>query len=122
MQSSVTLVRQSSAEVAEKIADFVQARRVRREVISICEQWLAENSASDSTKPRSAKFLESRYWVLATLAEAHLGLEDGLGPQKLEEALAAAPGNWMKQTTQEQIDKLKILLQDSPLSKLPTPR
>lgn len=100
-------------ELAEAIADFVQARRVRREVISICEQWLEKNS--------SAKGLDDeRYWVLATLAEAFVGLdEESLGQQKLEEAFAAAPEEWMKQSTQDQLEKLKTLLASSPLKKLP---
>jgi hypothetical protein len=110
------------ADFAETVADFVQARRVRREVISICEQWMAENSpaAVPSQEKRSAKWEESRYWVLATIAEAQVGLEEeALGQQRLEEAFAAAPEEWMKQTTQEQVDKLKTLLTASPLKKLP---
>jgi hypothetical protein len=67
-----------------------------------------------------SKFPEKRYWVLATLAEAEIGLEDeALGQQRLQEAFAAAPEQWMKQTTQEQVDKLKTLLAVSPLKKLP---
>lgn len=111
-----------AADPGEAIADFVQARRVRQEVISICDQWLAENSGdpSDATKKRSAKFEESRYWILATMAEAHIGLEDGKGEQSLDEAFAVAPKAWMKQSTREQVDKLKALLSASPLKKLPT--
>jgi len=113
----------NSASLAEAVADFVQARRVRQEVISICEQWLKDNDASPgaATTKRSAKFEESRYWVLATIAEAYLGLEEeSLGQQKLEEAFAAAPEEWMKQSTREQVDKLQALLATSPLTKLPT--
>ena len=33
-----------STDQGEAIADFVQARRVRREVIAICEQWLRVNA------------------------------------------------------------------------------
>jgi hypothetical protein len=32
----------NAAEPAEAIFDFVRARHVRKEVLSICEQWLAE--------------------------------------------------------------------------------
>jgi hypothetical protein len=38
---------------AEAIADFVQARRVRREVLAICERWLETNpepGGTDSTQ------------------------------------------------------------------------
>ncbi|MFL6594606.1 MAG: TRAFs-binding domain-containing protein [Chthoniobacterales bacterium] len=106
--------------LGEAIADFVQARRVRQEVLEICEQWLRENPVMPDASPAaSAKPAESRYWVLATVAEAHVGLEDGKGDQALAEAFAAAPQDWMKQSTQEQVTKLKALLLASPLKKLP---
>jgi len=104
---------------AEAIADFVQARRVRKEVISICNDWLTCNERTGPLPPGS-KFPEQRYWVLATLAEAQIGLEDeALGLQRLEEAFAAAPEKWMTESTQEQVTKLKVLLTASPLKKLP---
>ncbi len=104
---------------AEAVADFVQARRVREEVISICNEWL-ESNARTTPLPPGSKFPEKRYWVLATLAEAQIGLEDEtLGQQRLEEAFAAAPEEWMKQSTQDQVTKLKTLLAVSPLKKLP---
>jgi len=115
---------------AEAVADFVQARRVRREVISICNQWLESNLPPAPLLPGS-KYPEKRYWVLATLAEAHIGLEqEALGQQRLEEAFAAevssdpvlgtfAPQEWMKQSTQMQVSKLKALLAGSPLKTLP---
>ena len=103
---------------AEAVADFVQARRVRKEVVSICNQWLESNPRTAPLPPGS-KFPEKQYWVLATLAEAQIGLEDeALGQQRLEEAFAAAPEPWMKETTQEQVTKLKALLGASPLKKL----
>jgi len=105
---------------AEAVADFVQARRVRKEVISICNKWL-ESNPPPTPLPPGSKFPEKQYWVLATLAEAQIGLEDeALGQQRLEEAFAAAPEPWMKETTQEQLNKLKALLTASPLKKLPT--
>jgi Tetratricopeptide Repeats-Sensor len=103
---------------AEAVADFVQARRVRREVISICNQWLDLN-ARPSPLPHGSKYPEKRYWVLATLAEAEIGLEEeALGQRRLEEAFAAAPEEWMKESTHEQVNKLKALLAASPLKKL----
>jgi Tetratricopeptide Repeats-Sensor len=107
---------------AEAVADFVQARRVRQEVISICNQWVTSNVRTEPL-PAGSKFPEKRYWVLATLAEAHLGLEEeALGQQRLEEAFAAAPEEWMKESTREQVTKLKALLAESPLKKLSAPR
>lgn len=110
-----------ATDLAEAVADFVQARRIRREVIAICQRWLQDNLPTNAEgKERSGKFQESRYWVLATLAEAHFGLEEeSLGKEKLEEAFAAAPADWMKKSTQEQIEKLKALLAKSPLKQLP---
>jgi len=103
---------------AEAVADFVQARRVRKEVVSICNQWLESNPRPAPLLPGS-KYPEKRYWVLATLAEAQIGLEEeALGQQRLEEAFAAAPEGWMKESTQEQVTKLKALLVASPLKKL----
>jgi hypothetical protein len=105
---------------AEAVADFVQARRVRKEVVSICNQWLESNPRPAPLLPGS-KYPEKRYWVLATLAEAQIGLEEeALGQQRLEEAFAAAPEGWMKESTQEQVTKLKALLGASPLKKLAT--
>ena len=104
---------------AEAVADFVQARRVRKEVISICNQWL-ESYAPTAPLPPGSKFPEKRYWALATLAEAQIGLEEeAMGQQRLEEAFVAAPEGWMKESTQEQVTKLKALLAASPLKKLP---
>ena len=106
---------------AEAVADFVQARRVRKEVISICNQWL-ESNARSAPLPPGSKYPEKRYWVLATLAEAEIGLEEeAMGQQRLEEAFAVAPEEWMKESTQEQVTKLKALLASSPLKQLSAP-
>ena len=112
-----------STDQGEAIADFVQARRVRREVIAICEQWLRENAPTTVSPTRARLGLKSQeagYWVLVTIAEAHIGLEEeAAGQQRLEEAFAAGPETWMKESTQEQVNKLRILLAASPLKKLP---
>ena len=108
------------AGLAEAVADFVQARRVRQEVISICDQWLDLNPPP-ALVPAGSKMEVIRYWVLATLAEAHIGREDeAMGQQLLAQAFAIAPEPWMKQTTQDQIEKLRTLLAASPLKKLPS--
>ena len=62
---------------------------------------------------------DTRYWVMATLAEACFGVGDAVeGQCRLDEALAAASQGWMSKTTRDQIDKLKQLLADSPLKHL----
>jgi hypothetical protein len=91
---------------AESVADFVQAARVRREVLAICESVLERESLS----------ADDRYWALAATAEAYVGLGDEeRARQRLEEAYATASARWMKESTKEQLDKLRQLLAESPL-------
>lgn len=98
-----------TAAPAEAIADFVQAQRVRREVIEICQGLLQSEKLS----------LDAKYWVQATWAEAYFGIDDDeQGQQKLAEALAMPVAQWMKKSTQEQLEKLRPLLADSPLKHL----
>jgi hypothetical protein len=103
---------------AAAIADFVQAERVRKEVLSICDQWLISNPAPDDKASAEAKkaYLENKYWVLATKAEAYLGM--GKAPEAkavYHEAYLFAPGTWMINSTKEQQMKLEALLADPPL-------
>jgi hypothetical protein len=94
------------ASRAEAIADYVQAERIRREVLSICEGELSKASLPN----------EQKYWVLATMAEAYLGVGDESNADKsLRDAAAVASSDWMKESTTEQINKLRALLKDSPL-------
>jgi hypothetical protein len=100
-------VRAAVSPPADAIADFVLAQRIRQQVIGICEGLLA-----------SSRRLDDEYWVRATLAEAWLGLGDA---QKSQEALdQAAPfaEAWMRQSTADQLAKLKPLLDKSPLKAL----
>jgi hypothetical protein len=99
------------AKRAEAIADFVQAERVRREVLDICEAEM-----KDGGPPGYGQ----KYWVLATWAEALLGTGDEEGAQrKFEEACAVLPDpqkdKWMRESTEEQMGKLRELLKESPL-------
>ncbi|HKG13142.1 MAG TPA: TRAFs-binding domain-containing protein [Pyrinomonadaceae bacterium] len=91
---------------AEAIADFVQAERIRREVIGICESAARESGLS----------ADNKYWVLATMAEAYLGVGDEANADKsFQEAAAIASAGWMKDSSKEQMNKLRALLVDSPL-------
>src|ERR1051325_3971695 len=99
----------NTASPAEAIADFVQAQRVRREVLEICRKFL------DNEKPTG----DVQYWVKATEAEACFGIGDDVrGQQILAEAMLLPVAQWMKDSTKEQLDKLKPLLADSPLKHL----
>jgi hypothetical protein len=103
---------QVSGRVAEAIADFVIARRVRTEVIRYC--GLALNAPdADKISPVQA------YWIQATLWEAAVGLEDAAGAAKWEEmARRTSPADWMIGSTTKQLEKLQAFLATSPLKSL----
>jgi hypothetical protein len=96
---------------AEAIADFVQAQRIRQEVISICTALLQTEGLPAA----------DRYWAAASLAEAYIGSGDETkGQQLLDEIHATVPQGWMKESTEEQMQKLRPLLADSPLKHIKT--
>ena len=91
---------------ADAVACFVDASATRREVLQICERVLAAEKLLDDAK----------YWVLATMAEAYLGMGDQAGTDRaLGEAFKIASKPWMKESTEDQMKKLRGLLADSPL-------
>ena len=91
---------------ADAVACFVDASATRREVLQICEGVLASEKLLDDAK----------YWVLATMAEACLGIGDQAGTDRaLGEAFKIASKPWMKESTEDQMKKLRGLLADSPL-------
>lgn len=93
---------------ADAIADFVLAQRVRRAVVQYCQPALMAPLAADE-----------RFWILATLWQASVGLEDAAGAERWRaDAEAAAPMAWMLATTRAQLDRLRALLASSPLSGL----
>ncbi len=103
---------------AAAIADFVQAQRVREEVLSICKQWLNSNPApsEDSTAEAMKQYQTSKYWVVASQAEAYLGIgKKQEAEDTYEQAYASAPEGGMIDSTREQRAKLEALLTDSPL-------
>jgi hypothetical protein len=99
-------------ELVDAITDFVLARRTRAEVLEICKTKL--ESLRDCKETRS-----ERYWILASMAEACLGLEDaGQCKKYLEEAEKYADGTWMLKSTLEQLEKLRPYLESSPIKNL----
>jgi len=95
---------------AEAIADYVQAQRIRHKVIDICNDALTAGIEDD----------EEKYWVLATLWEAAVGIEDQQGARQWEKAArqhvdSTKLQDWMVETTEDQIAKLNALLKPSPL-------
>jgi hypothetical protein len=97
--------------LGEAIADFVQAERVRHEVLTICEELLERGNLAP----------EARYWVMATMSEAYLGLGDEPhAEQEVERARTVASEAWMHEATREHLEKLRSLLADSPLKYVQT--
>ena len=109
---------EAARHLATAIADFVQAERVREEVLAICEEWLKSiplpgQKASDEAQKQ---YLNSKYWVVATKAEAYLGTgKTAAADATYEEAYAFASASWMIKSAKEQRSKLEPLLADSPL-------
>lgn len=84
----------------EAIADFVLANRTRKEVIRHASP-LADNLEN----------INNRYWVIATLYEAAVGLGDEQAIADWEAKAKAMPvPNWMQDTCENQVAKLKHLL------------
>lgn len=113
-----------AASPEEAVADFVQARRVSREVLEICEERLQETEAPTdevATPDALKKYREGQYWVLATMAEAYVRLgDDARAADYLRQAHDIAPADWMKSSTDDQLTTLRQLLADSPLKHLKT--
>jgi hypothetical protein len=113
-------VRASVSETAEAIADFVQAERIRRSVIEICDNLIeGRDMATGQLTHRETSDAEARYWLRATLAEAWLGVgNSGQSEHWLEEAMRLDVPAWMQETTRSRLQQLNALLAESPLAKL----
>lgn len=91
----------------DRIADRVQARRVRERLVRRLEPQIAERELKETTE----ELKEEGYWMRATMAEAHAGLGNAALEQEwLVKAKNFAPEPWMAQSTEEQIGKLRKLL------------
>jgi hypothetical protein len=109
---------ESTRHLAAAIADFVQAERVREEVLTICDAWIKSTPVPDKKASDEAQkqYLNSKYWVVATKAEAYLGTgKTAEAGATYQEAFAFAPASWMIKSATEQRKKLELLLANSPL-------
>lgn len=106
----VRAVRQSES-LAEGVADAVLAQRTRRHVIELCQQALQLTASN-----------EDRYWIIATIAEAYVGLGNQAQADAYLAQAAASSGSqpWMRDATLQQLENLRKVLQNSPLQHLPT--
>jgi hypothetical protein len=103
-------VRSKISDVGNAVADYVLAQRTRRQVLLLCE-----------TQMTSGRALQDTYWILATMAEAYLGIEDeGKSDEYLAKAFALQPepALWMKESTKTQLNNLAKLLENPPLARL----
>jgi hypothetical protein len=89
-----------ATESAEAITDFTLARRVRREVVVIAEKWLQDNPpAKPAPGQLLPRYTETQYWVLATIGEAMVGLDEATADSpRQQEIYAAAPAPWMAES------------------------
>ena len=80
----------------DRIADRVQARRVRERLVRRLEPQIAERAGKETTK----ELRDEGYWMRATMAEAHAGLGDAAGERAwLDKARAFASEPWMVSST-----------------------
>ncbi len=97
------------------------ARRIRRRVLVICDAWLTEYekrkqqnknlTEGQDWEQEEKRLTEEKYWVLATKAEACVGLGDDPAAQEpFNEAKAMAPASYMVESTETQMANLKKLL------------
>jgi tetratricopeptide (TPR) repeat protein len=107
----------------EQIADMVYANHTRREVLEICdreleeiarrEQWEKSKTPGDEGVLRQRKCNnEQKFWVYVNKAEAFFALGDFDAYRSLvEKARLIDHKPWMMESFEEQIAKLRILLQ-----------
>lgn len=98
---------QGAGDADAAVADFVVARRVRRQVLRFCATALAAGPRSDDDK----------FWILATMWEAAVGSGDTASAEKFKsEVERLAPPSWMLEVTRSQVALLESFLASSSLS------
>lgn len=85
----------------EALADYILANRIRKKTIEICLN-LKESP--------NFNYRSDKYWIIATLEEAYFGLEDDKNYKKYkDEAILLAKADWERDTTEKQIEELKLI-------------
>ncbi|MEP7237790.1 MAG: TRAFs-binding domain-containing protein [Ferruginibacter sp.] len=102
-------------EKREAIADVVNAERVRKKVIDICNNILNP----DKDQPGQKQFIENKadqFWIEATLVEAYFGIGNKDKSDELKNKIAATvPEGWMIGSLNEQLEKLSKLIEIAPV-------
>lgn len=94
---------------ADAIADHVLAARVRQRVVERCEAALKAGIFDDDGKPDLAE----TFWVYATLIEGYAGMgDDARSAEAFKAAKELKPESWMVQTADEQLARLRKLLDE----------
>lgn len=102
-----------ATDKAEAITDYMLARRTREDVLKVAAAKFAEIANIKDVEDK-----DDRYWILATQAEAWTGLGNEAEAEKCLQQADAYADDWMRESTKQQIDALKVLLQNSPLQGL----
>ena len=90
-------VRAAKSEGDDAVADRVLARRVRAEVLAICDTALQSPTLAD----------EPRFWVTATKVEALFGM--GRQPESADLRKTLGPDDWRTKTLDDQLAALGAL-------------
>jgi hypothetical protein len=95
--------RAASSQGDEAVADRVLSRRIRGEVLALCEGLLEAKPALQG---------EAAFWVKATQVEALFGLSRTTEADALEAELRIDPASvgWMLDTLKQQLAKLRALI------------
>ena len=103
-------VRAAEEQGDEAIADRVQARRIREEVLPLCDALLGGGQLGDNQVLRRPEL--EQFWVGATKVEALMGLGRTAEAEALRQQLLVAdptPEQWMVDTMNDQLGKLAAL-------------
>jgi hypothetical protein len=94
-------VRADVSEGDDAIADRVLARRIRGEVLTLCDAALRAEGLKD----------DDRFWIEATKVEALWGLGQTAESDALRERImgAYAKGDWREESLNQQLEALKAL-------------
>ncbi len=110
---------------AEQIADVVNANRIRRHVLSMCENDLKEVAVLENLAAMKrhklqtyglsfnlkGSSMEQKFWILVNKAEAHFGLRELDEYKKARmEAQSVQHEAFMMQSFEQQLNKLEALL------------
>jgi hypothetical protein len=123
-------VRASSTAGDEAVADRVLARRVRKDVLTICDRVLQAAATAEEGIPEHGAGSDEAFWVGATKVEALFGLGRRDEADRLKGEIVAKErerlkkaggedGSWMEGSLNAQLQKLGELLPPETIVKQP---